>query len=85
MTRGHVARDALAGALCLVMPWLRILGFEISIGKCQFAVFTRSRSNLSVLVLSVEGHDLRCLAGIKYLGGDFGSTAYMGSSYPDAI
>ena len=63
-----VARDALAGALSLVMPWLRTLDFEISIGKYQFAVFTRSRRNLSDVVLPVEGHDLPCLAGIKYLG-----------------
>ena len=51
-----------------MIPWLRNLGFENSIGNCQFSVFARLRSNLSDLVLSVEGHDLPCLAGIKYLG-----------------
>ena len=70
-TRGRsiaAARDMLAGALSLVIPWLRTLGFDISIGKCQFAVFSRLRCSLSELVLTVEGHDLPCLAGIKYLG-----------------
>ena len=43
-------------------------GFEISIAKCQFSVFTGSRSDLSDLVLLVEGHNLPCLGGIKYLG-----------------
>ena len=62
------ARDALAGALGLVIPWLRSLGFEISIAKCQFSVFTRSRSKLPDLVFPVEGHDLPCHGEIKCLG-----------------
>ena len=69
--RGRVisaARDLLAEALCMMIPWLRSLGFEISIAKCQFSVFTRSRGDLSDLVLPVEDHDLPCLGEIKYLG-----------------
>ena len=62
------ARDALAGALGLVIPWLRSLGFEIPIAKCQFSIFTRSRGNLSDLALLVEDHKLPCLGEIKYLG-----------------
>ena len=67
--RGRVipaARDALAGALALVIPWLRLLGFEISIAKCQFSMFTRSWGDLSDLVLMVEDRDLY-LGEIKYL------------------
>ena len=70
-TRGRViesARDELSGALGLVIPWLRALGFEICIGKRQFSVFSRSRVKISGLALSVEGHDLPCRSGIKYRG-----------------
>ena len=69
--RGRVisaARDLLAEALGMMIPWLKPLGFKISIAKCQFSVFTRSRDDLSDLVLPVEGRDLPCLGGIKYLG-----------------
>ena len=62
------ARNTLSVALGLVIPWLRALGFEISIAKCQFSVFTRSRGNRSDLALSVEGHELPCLSEMKYLG-----------------
>ena len=69
-TRGRViesARDKLSGALGLVIPWLQSLGCEISIGKCQFSVFSRTRFDIEGLVMSVEGHDLPCCSGIKYL------------------
>ena len=41
--------------------------YVISIAKCQFSVFTRSKGKLSDLVLPVEGHDLPCLGEIKLL------------------
>ena len=62
------ARDAKSGELDLLIPWRRALGFKISVAQCQFSVFIRSRGDLSDLALSVEGHDLPCLGGIKYLG-----------------
>ena len=57
-------RGTLSGALDSVISWLRALGFEISLTKCQLAAFSRSRGDLSGLALSVEGHDLPCLGGI---------------------
>ena len=62
------ARNLLSEALGMVIPWLRSLGFEINIAKCQFSVFTRSRGDLSDLVLAVEDNELPCLGEIKYLG-----------------
>ena len=38
------ARDMLSGAIGMVIPCLRSLGFEIFIAKCQFSVFTSSWS-----------------------------------------
>ena len=69
--RGRVisaARDLLSEALGVVIPWLRTLGFEISIAKCQFSVFTRSRGGWSDLSLAVEDHVLPCIGESKYLG-----------------
>ena len=62
-----LARNTLPGALYLVIPWLQTLGFSISISKCQFCIFTKSRVNLSEIFLSAESHDLPCLGEMKYL------------------
>ena len=68
--RGRVildARDQLSEALGMVIPWIRSLVFEISIAKCQFSVFTRSRGDLSDLVLAIRAISvIRVLARVSW-------------------
>ena len=58
----------LAATLDLILPWLRALGFAVSIPECQFCVFTLSRLNLADVSFTVEDCVLSCLSEVKYLG-----------------